>query len=96
MDALTTAFFAFGIYEAMREQGFDADKYGGGQMHFVRDLIDEANLANLMSYKDRSEENGQVFVYEVAEPFGHWLAMQRLKEEFQPLHLGAKLLELSQ
>ena len=89
IDPLSIAYMAIGAYDTLvaceEKEGKhpDLDQWGG-QLGFIGEVIRHVDVIERI-YAERPDDYGGVFVYEVAEPFGRYIADMLLSGE--PLEL---------
>lgn len=90
-DPLSIAYMAIGAYSTLvaceEKEGKhpDLDQWGG-QLGFIGEVIRHVDVIERI-YAERPDDYGGVFVYDVAEPFGKYIADMLLSGE--PLDLEA-------
>lgn len=88
MDPLTTAYFSFGVFTALLEMPDNVDPVAeqyGGELHFVRECLTHGDCWLTDHIKQLAEDNGMVFVYEVAQIFGFKVAEYLIDSDRAPL-----------
>jgi hypothetical protein len=73
-DPLTTAYIIKGFWDRLRDLNFEMNANNDGpEMDIMSSLISMADLDERL-YRERGNDSGLVWVYEISEPFGAAIA----------------------